>query len=60
MEMNDNKEGGISEKKMEKIVRNILIGMMSIVVITLLSMRGCEEYIKYEQKQEQAPASTTP
>lgn len=48
--MIDQKQGGFSEKKMEQIVRNILIGMLGIVIITLLSLRIYEEVLKNEQE----------
>jgi hypothetical protein len=51
--MNDQKEGGISDKNMEKTVRNILLGLMGILIITLLSLRACEEVIKKEQREAQ-------
>ena len=49
----DQREGGISEKKMEKVVRNILLGMLGVVVVVMLSLRACEEVIKKEQREAQ-------
>jgi len=46
----DQKEGGISEKKMEKTVRNVLLVMLGIVIITLVSLRIYEEVLKNEQQ----------
>lgn len=49
--MTDQKEGGISEKNMEKTVRNVLLGMLGVVIITLISLRVYEETLKTEQKE---------
>jgi hypothetical protein len=48
--MADQKQGGISEKKMEKIVSRILVGMLVVVVVVLLSLRAYEEVIKEQQR----------
>lgn len=48
--MADQKQGGISEQKMEKVVRRILIGMLTVVIVVLLALRAYEEVIKEQQR----------
>jgi hypothetical protein len=47
----DEKQGGLSEKGMEKIVRAILLSMLGLLIVVMLSLRACEEVIKNEQQE---------